>query len=223
VIFFEEAYNCAAVAYDPVHPEVQFAAGYLIECLIHKGDLYDAERFAQMTFDSLKDPANRVDQDSEAMAEGYYNLGNVIVMQNGDPVKAERLAREAHRIRIHLYGNNSVHIGPSASLLANSLRLHGKLGDETRELYDCFLARAIMNEGPDGISTAVGNFNLGLLHLNLADRQLTGDKRKEHLCLAKPYVKEAIRISIKIHGSNHQHTIQYTSILLVIESKLLET
>jgi hypothetical protein len=46
------------INYNPVHPDVQKAAGALIECLIHKGDLYDAERYSQMTFDSLKDPAN---------------------------------------------------------------------------------------------------------------------------------------------------------------------
>jgi hypothetical protein len=52
----DEAYNCVAVAYNPVHPQVQEAAGVFIDCLIRKGDLYDAERFAQVTLDSLKDP-----------------------------------------------------------------------------------------------------------------------------------------------------------------------
>jgi hypothetical protein len=73
--FAEEAYNYVAVAYNPVHPHVQKAAGTLIDCLIHKGDLYDAKRFSQVTLDSLKDPANKVDQECEAVAEGYYNLG----------------------------------------------------------------------------------------------------------------------------------------------------
>jgi hypothetical protein len=41
--FAEECYNCAAVAYNPVHPEVQDAASTLIECLIFKGYCYDAE------------------------------------------------------------------------------------------------------------------------------------------------------------------------------------
>jgi hypothetical protein len=223
VTFFEEAYNCVAMAYNPVHPEVQRTGCNLIECLILKGDLYDAERFSQMTVDSLKDPANGVDQDSDEVAEGCLKLGRVIVMQDGDLVKAERLAREAHRIRIHLYGNNSVRIGPSAGLIADILKSQNKLGDETRELYDCFLAGAIMNEGPDGINTAIGNFNLGLLHLNLADTQTADDKRKEYLCLAKSYLNEAIRISTKIYGPIHQHTIQNTSILSAIESKLLET
>jgi hypothetical protein len=53
--FAEEAYNCAAVAYNPVHPKLP---GFLIENLSRTGDLCKAELFAQMTLDSLKDPQN---------------------------------------------------------------------------------------------------------------------------------------------------------------------
>eukprot|EP00596_Hydrurales_sp_CCMP1899_P004405 CAMPEP_0119037346 /NCGR_PEP_ID=MMETSP1177-20130426/5672_1 /TAXON_ID=2985 /ORGANISM="Ochromonas sp, Strain CCMP1899" /LENGTH=246 /DNA_ID=CAMNT_0006998515 /DNA_START=224 /DNA_END=960 /DNA_ORIENTATION=+ len=41
VNFAEEAYNLVVSAYDPVHPQVQEAAGFLIHILISKGDLYD--------------------------------------------------------------------------------------------------------------------------------------------------------------------------------------
>jgi hypothetical protein len=34
VLFAEEAYNVVAMAYNPVQPEVQTAAGELIECLL---------------------------------------------------------------------------------------------------------------------------------------------------------------------------------------------
>jgi hypothetical protein len=68
--FAEEAYNCAAVAYNPVHPKVQSAASKLIEYLARKGDFCNAELFAQMTLDSLKDPSNGLDQQSEAVANG---------------------------------------------------------------------------------------------------------------------------------------------------------
>jgi hypothetical protein len=81
--FAEEAYNCAAVTYNPVHPEVQNAASALIECLTCKGDFDRAETFAQMTLDSLKDPGNGLDQQSEAVAKGYYDLGNVILSTKG--------------------------------------------------------------------------------------------------------------------------------------------
>jgi hypothetical protein len=79
LLLAEEAYNCVAVAYNPVHPQVQEAAGVLIECLVHKGDVYNTERFAQVTLDSLKHPANGVDQESEVLAVGYYNLGEVFL------------------------------------------------------------------------------------------------------------------------------------------------
>lgn len=112
----------------------------LIECLIHKGDYYDAERFAQVTLDSLKDPANGVDQDSLEMAKGYYTLGNAMLYQNGDLNKAERLARESYRIYVQLYGNDHICVSLSCNLLAGTLMLQGKLGDETKELLQRSLA-----------------------------------------------------------------------------------
>jgi hypothetical protein len=42
-------------------------------------------------YNSLKDPANGLDQESEELAIGYYDLGNVIYKQQGDMVKAELL------------------------------------------------------------------------------------------------------------------------------------
>jgi hypothetical protein len=214
--FAEEAYNCVAIAYNPVHPAVQKAAGNLIECLIHKGDFYDAERFAQVTLDSLKDPANGVDQDSEEVAKGYYALGNAIMgnailNQNGDLTKAERLGRESYRIYVQLYGNDHCLVGISANLLAGTLKLQGKLGDETKELLHRSLALSIRYEGPDGNNTAAGNANLCDLYDSLAARQLTADKRKEHLCLAESYMKEALRISTKNHGSANPQTIDFAA------------
>jgi tetratricopeptide (TPR) repeat protein len=103
LIFAEEAYNCVAIAYNPVHPEVQTAASMLILCLIFKGDFDHAETFAQMTLDSLKDPGNGLDQQSEAVARGYYDLGNVINQQDRDLVKAEKLVRESFRIKSRVY------------------------------------------------------------------------------------------------------------------------
>jgi hypothetical protein len=49
--FAEEAYNCCAEAYNPVHPEVQKAAGNLIGVLGELGDFEKAEIFAQLTLD----------------------------------------------------------------------------------------------------------------------------------------------------------------------------
>jgi hypothetical protein len=61
VVFAEVAYNLVVEAYDPVHPQVQEAAGVLIEVLIAKGDYYDAERYAQVTYGNLRDKKNGID------------------------------------------------------------------------------------------------------------------------------------------------------------------
>jgi hypothetical protein len=44
----------------------------LIECLIHKGDLVNAERFAQQTYENLRDRKNGIDQEGEEVAKGSY-------------------------------------------------------------------------------------------------------------------------------------------------------
>lgn len=222
VTFAEEAYNCVAIAYNPVHPDVQYAATNLIGCLIHTGDFYDAERYAQATLDSLRDPANGLDQESEAVASGYCILGKVINNQFGDLVKAEALAREAYRIRVQLYGNDHFLVGLTGSNLANILMSQRKLGDETQKLYERSLAISITNEGPEAFNAGVENFNLGNFHQLLAKRQMTSDTRKQHLCLAKSYSTEADRISTKIYGSSNPHSIRYASQLSTITLELSE-
>jgi hypothetical protein len=63
---------------DIIFPQVQEAAGVLISILIRKEDLFDAERYAQVTYGSLRDKKNGIDQKSEAVADGAYNLADVI-------------------------------------------------------------------------------------------------------------------------------------------------
>jgi hypothetical protein len=96
VSFAEEAYNLVVEAYDPVHPvpQVQEAAGILIVILIAKGDYYDAERYAQVTYSNLRDKKSGMDQEGEEMANGAYIFTDIIFRQNGDFVKTEELARE---------------------------------------------------------------------------------------------------------------------------------
>jgi hypothetical protein len=220
--FAEEAYNCVAIAYNSVHPQVQKAAGVLIDCLIHKGDLYDAERFAQVTLESLKDPANSVDQKSEAVAVGYYNLGMVICKQEGDLVRAEMLVSESLRIRAQLHGSDHHHMGESIGLLASIFRKQGNLGDEVKELFERSLAIYVKDEGPDGINTSIGNTNLGLFHHELAGTCSFADERKEHLRLSRSYYTGALRISRKIFGPDHHNTIEAASHLSRISRALSE-
>jgi tetratricopeptide (TPR) repeat protein len=209
VLFAEEAYNCVAIAYNPVHSEVQRAAGGLIELLILNGDLYDAERYAQLTLDSSKDPANKLDQEIEEVAVGYYNLGHVIFEQKGDLIKAEKLVRESLRIRVLIHGKDHFHTGHSTGLLANLLQCQDKLGDETKELHERSLAIDIRNGGPESYNTAVRNGKLGDFHQLLGNKQLGYESKNEHLRLSKAYFSEAVRIFEILFGLDHPYTIRY--------------
>jgi hypothetical protein len=209
--YAEEACNCVAVAYNPVHPKVQDAASTLIDCLIYKGDLCNAELFAQMTLDSLKDPQNGLNQQSEAVTKGCHDLANVITTQGGDLVKAEKLARESLRIRV-LINSNSPPVGVSACILASILRIQGKLSAETKELLERSLANSIQNYGPDGTNTATDHVNFGIFYRELADKQQTVSTRREHLRLSEIKIKEALRIYTKIFGPEDPRTLQISSL-----------
>jgi hypothetical protein len=67
----------------------------------------------------------RMDQESEAIAKGAYNLANVIYEQKGDLMKAEELARESLRITSLINDSNHQSVGSICNLLANILRIQG--------------------------------------------------------------------------------------------------
>jgi hypothetical protein len=195
---------------------VQEAAGVLIDILISKGDLYDAERYAQVTYGNLRDKKNGIDQEGEEMAKGAYNLANVIHEQKGDLIKAEELARESLRIRILVYGNNHNNVSVNCNLLAAILRAQGKLGDETWGLYKRSLAISIRNQGPDGVNTSGGNFNIGTFYHQVAYIQPTVDSKQKQLLLAKSHFVEALRIRSKIDGPTHPSTVNVSFCLNIV-------
>lgn len=73
----------------------------LINILISKGDCYDAECYALVAYDNLRDEKNGIDQGSEAVAMGAHNLAVTFFRQNRDLIKA---ARESLHIRSLVYG-----------------------------------------------------------------------------------------------------------------------
>jgi tetratricopeptide (TPR) repeat protein len=218
--FAEEAYNCVAIAYNPVHPEVQKATSTLIECLIFKGDFDHAETFAQMTLDSLKDPGNSLDQQSEAVAKGCHDLGSVINQQKGDYLKAEKLVRESLRIRSRLYDAHHQLVGISISTLAGVLQAQGHLGSETKELHERALAINIRNCGPDGFNTAVLNFNIGNFYYLRAEESQTAETKEDNLQLSESKHKESLRIFTVVFGPDHPSTVKVSSALSIISRKL---
>jgi tetratricopeptide (TPR) repeat protein len=218
--FAEECYNLVVEAYDPVHPQVQEAAGVLIKILIGKGDLFDAERYAQVTYGNLRDKKNGIDQESRAVADGAYNLADVIYRQDGDLMKAEELARESLRITSLINDSNHYSVGRTCSFLANILRGQDQLGDETRGLYERCLSIFIRNGGPDGPSTAAGNFNLGRYYHQLAVKQATVALKQKQLLLAKVYFEESHRINSIIYGHTYLKTVGAASKLAAVCSIL---
>jgi tetratricopeptide (TPR) repeat protein len=222
LIFAEEAYNCVAIAYNPVHPKVQDAASTLIECLTFRGDFNKAELFAQMTLESLKDSKNGLDQESEAVATGYYDLGDVIYQQNGDYVKSEKLVRESLRIRSRIYNNDNVNMGLTFGLLADILYAQGKLGKETQELYEGAHANNIKNYGLNGSNTATTNFNMGNFYMKRALESQSTETRNENLLLSMNKFKEVVRVNTKIYGPDYPITSQAASNLSIVSRMLSE-
>jgi tetratricopeptide (TPR) repeat protein len=175
-----------------------------------------------MTLDSLKDPGNGLDQQSEAVAKGYNDLGNVINQQKGDYVKAEQLVRESLRIRSRLYDAHHQRVGMGISLLADILQAQGNLGIETQELYERALSIHIKHFGSEGVNTAVSNFNLGIFYHLRAEESQTAEIKKGNLQLSESKYKESLRIYTVVFGPDHPRTIQSLSRLSIVSRKLSE-
>jgi hypothetical protein len=85
----------------------------------------------QVTYSTLKDPANEADQEGEEVAEGAYNFADLLRLQKGDLIKAERLARESLCIREALHIDmepsdpHHFNFGRSKDLLARILKDQG--------------------------------------------------------------------------------------------------
>jgi hypothetical protein len=173
--------------------------------------------------DSLKDPKNGLDQQSEAVARGYYNLADVITDHNqrGDLVEAEMLARESLRISV-LINSKRYFAGNAASLLASILTMQDKLGSETKELLEQTLANSIGNYGPDGVNAATDYTNFGSYYRQLADKQQTGGEKKEYLHLSEIKITEALRIFTKIYGLDDPRNLRISSQLSTTIRLLLE-
>jgi hypothetical protein len=194
----------------------------LIHILVRKGDLFDAERYAQVTYGNLRDKKNGINQESENVAFGAFNLANVILRQNGagDLVRAEFLARESLQIRNLIYGSNHVNVGLSCELVANILRAQNKLGDETKDLYERYIAISIQNDGLEGTNTATGNFNIANFYYMLARSQLTRDLKQTNLLLAKSHFEKALCTYTQTYGSAHPDTVETKSRLTFILREL---
>jgi hypothetical protein len=135
-------------------------------------------------------------------------------------VKAEKLARDALRIRTLIFGSKHNNLRDTTDLLAKVLMLQGKLGNEAKELLLRSLANSIRNEGPEGANAATANSNLGCYYKILATKQPTADLKRNNLQQAKSHVVEAIRIFTKVYGPAHPDTTAARDNLASIFSEL---
>lgn len=166
------------------------------------------------------DPANGLDQQSEAVAEGYCRLAYVIHQQRGDSIRAEKLVRESLRIRKRLYADDHSFVAICNGVLACILQSQGNFTDETKELFERCLAITIKNSGPDVKNAAVCNSNLGDFYKELSEEPQTAETRKEHLRLSQSSYKEAQRIFTKIHGPDNLSAIKASSNYSMISQML---
>lgn len=90
IAFFENAYILASGAYGCVHCEVQEAASNLIDCLLNQGDYSRADGYCRMNYDNLTDPRNGIDQESDEVCHGMFQI--CCIWLKKDPVKDEKEA-----------------------------------------------------------------------------------------------------------------------------------
>jgi tetratricopeptide (TPR) repeat protein len=221
----EEAYMYVNATYDPEHPLVLEAGGYLIEILNETGNYYDAERFARVCYEALTRAP--LDPDSFEAANAASNLADAsrnLINENGplsaDIKEAEILARKAVRIVRELKGPFSFEMRNAFRSLVNVIFLKGDFTNETKSVLEDFLSDAIRHEGVDGKSTGCGNGHLGLFYFNLAVTISVDNTKRRHLLIAQSYYKETSRIFTKHYGPNHINTLHITSKLSDVSMEL---
>jgi tetratricopeptide (TPR) repeat protein len=129
-IVVSESYNMIIEKYDPTHIDVLRIANLLVTILIELKELYDAERFANVIYESLTKP---IDADNLAVAEAasiYARATYCLIKNNGynnsnlnDVIKIEMLSNKALRIMDGLFGSvygNKINI---LTTLYNTFRL----------------------------------------------------------------------------------------------------
>jgi hypothetical protein len=110
----------------------------------------------------------------------------------------------------------------SVGLLASILNSQGKLGHETKDLYERSLVIDIKKHGPDGKNTAVTNSTIGGFYHKLARQAQSTETRIDHLRLSLSHFKEGLRIYTTLLGPNNPTTVQVSSNVFSISRELSE-
>jgi hypothetical protein len=112
--------------------------------------------------------------------------------------------------------NNSI-FRQSLSTLCHILSIKGNHDEEVKLTLERILAMSLKSEGADCVGIMRASENLAVFNckisVNLFDDH---DLRVKQLHIANSYCENAIRISIKIHGSTHPNTLKCESLISTI-------
>jgi hypothetical protein len=105
--------------------------------------------------------------------------------------------------------------------LSQIIQLRGNSCDvEALDLMEQSLTTHLRFNGPDHMSVALSNYNVGTFHQNKA-KDLSGMAFRNRLRQAEPYYIEAARISRKLNGPNHPQTREYVEYVQWVSHMLI--
>ena len=213
----EEAYVVVSGVHGPDHPLVQDAAAELIECLILAGEYSQAEAYSRITYESLIDPCNRIDLESEEVARGMQQLAHLCInMARGGHVAAVDLIKEAEwLIKRACNIIENLH-GPASPNLAICLETFGQVlvcsdifTEETRLIFERVLAIYSECEGGNGHGTLQALGSLGDFYYELGNTMHPGDGRNVEYEKSIGVFEEAACMGAAIYGSDEKRTLKY--------------
>jgi hypothetical protein len=116
-----------------------------------------------------------------------------------------------------IYGSVHHRVGLCCDVLAKILDSQGKLGDESRELHQRFLDISILNDGVDGLNTAIANVNIARHYQIVAKTKTTENSIRTQFMLSKSHFEEGVKIYSQRFGPTHECTLnalfQLTNVL----------
>ena len=214
----EEAYTVVSGVHGPVHPLVQDAAAELIECLILTGEYSQAESYSRITYESLMDPCNGIDPESEEVARGMQQLAHLCINMEREGhvaaldlvIEADCLIRKACNIMENLHGPASPNLAICLETFGQVLVCRDIFTEETRLIFERVLAIYTDCDGGNGHGTLQALGSLGDFYYELGNSMHSGCERNVEYQKSIGIFEKAACIGAIIYGSDEKRTSKYT-------------
>lgn len=222
--FAEEAYNLASEEFGPEHPEVHEAASILINIYQDTGNFVDAERFARINWESLKDPNSNVDRNGDLFALGMNQVARLWLLTPPDQriggeeaaEEAETLSREACGIfeRLEMNGANdpiSSQLGLSLTTQAEIMMVRGKVTPEVEAILHRVLTlsqdcrRGVVPKVKSSYDRYHHLLIMGRFYVQSAEPMPDGMEKAHQLKLALRAYEESGRICEVFFDAKNKH------------------